>query len=72
MEKEIIDKVCDWIEDNFFNYIETKSRGHDEILKNINVSQLISDLHQAMLYKEIKDSKEQLSLIKNNNNLKSN
>ena len=48
MKEEILDKVCSWIDDNIYNYIDTKSRGHEEILKGINTSGLIEDLRRAM------------------------
>ena len=47
-DKILINKVCNWIDDNFYNYIDTKSRGHEEILKGINTSSLIEDLRKAM------------------------
>lgn len=48
MEKELLDKVCNWLDNNIFNYIETKSRGHDILLTKVDVSSLLEDLRGAM------------------------
>lgn len=51
MEKELLDKVCNWLDNNIFNYIETKSRGHDILLTKVDVSSLLEDLRSAMTSK---------------------
>lgn len=48
INEEILDKICNWLDNNIYNYIDTKSRGHEEILKGINTSSLIEDLRRAM------------------------
>ena len=46
--EEMLDKVCNWLDDNIYNYIDTKSRGHETILKGINTSGLLEDLRREM------------------------
>jgi len=48
MREELIDEVCEWLEDNLYNYVETKSRGQEEVLTRINTSALIEDLRETL------------------------
>lgn len=47
-KQELIDKVCEWIEDNIWDYIETKSSIDFDILKEVKVSEMAKDLREAM------------------------
>lgn len=47
-KQELIDKVCEWIEDNIWNYIETKSSNDFDILKEVKVSEMAKDLRKAV------------------------
>lgn len=47
-KQELIDKACEWVEDNICDYIETDGWGDFEILKEIKFAEMAKDLRKAM------------------------
>lgn len=47
-KQELIDKACEWVEDNIWDYIETKGLGDFEILKEVKFAEMAKDLRKAM------------------------
>ena len=47
-KQELIDKACEWVEDNIWDYIETKGLSDFEILKEIKFAEMAKDLRKAM------------------------
>lgn len=47
-KQELIDKVCEWIEDNIWDYIEIKCSCDFDILKEVKVSEMVKDLRKVM------------------------
>ena len=48
-------KVCEWIINNAWEYIETKTVGIEEVYKDFNGENLINDLKKAMEKEERKN-----------------
>ena len=46
--KQMIDKICKWIDDNAFEYVETKTVGIMENYKRFDSEKMITDLKKAM------------------------
>lgn len=47
-KQELIDKACEWVEDNTRDYIETDYLSDFEILKEVKVSEMVKDLKKAI------------------------
>ena len=47
-KQELINKACEWVEDNIWDYIETKGSIDFDILKEVKVSEMVKDLRKAI------------------------
>ena len=44
----ILDKVCEWLDDNAFEYVQTETIGINDIYKGFDSERMIADLKKAM------------------------
>ena len=47
-QKQIVDKVCEWIDDNIWDYIDTSFIGDTTTLKEVKVPKMLEDLRKNM------------------------
>lgn len=47
-DTSMLDKVCEWLDENIWDYIEIGSLGDFEILKKFNVTDMLEDLRNKM------------------------
>ena len=47
-KEKFVDKAIEWLDDNIWEYIDTGSHGHLEILKDVHFSKMYDDLRKAM------------------------
>jgi len=43
----ILDKVCEWLDDNAFEYVQTETVGINDIYKGFDSERMIADLKKA-------------------------
>ena len=46
--RQMIDKICKWIDDNAFEYVKTETLGINVIYKGFDSEKLITDLRKVM------------------------